>query len=136
MKKLRHRVGASLLLIVLSGLSTQELCAQSFTVAPVTVSFPASISTGVAVGDFNGDGKPDLAVVSSCPTRFNGGCSSDIVTILLGNGDGTFRVGNAYSTGGLDPSGVVIGDFNGDGKLDLAISNDNGAIQMRISRRT
>ena len=67
----------------------------------------------VAVGDFNGDGKPDLAVVNY---------GSNYVTILLGNGDGTFTP-SAYLYTGTDPIFAAVGDFNGDGKLDLAVAN-------------
>src|SRR5215472_1474075 len=66
-----------------------------------------------AVGDFNGDGKQDLAVVNE---------GSNTVSILLGNGDGTFRPAVNYATGSL-PVGVAVGDLNGDGHLDLAVAN-------------
>ena len=67
----------------------------------------------VAVGDFNGDGKMDLAVANEF---------SDSVTVLLGKGDGTFT-GAASPVTGKYPKFVVVGDFNGDGKMDLAVSN-------------
>jgi hypothetical protein len=67
----------------------------------------------VAVGDFNGDGFLDLAVADF---------QSQQVSILLGNGDGTFQTPKAYSTL-ANPSSVVIADFNGDGKLDLALTS-------------
>jgi len=67
----------------------------------------------VAVGDFNADGKPDLAVINS---------TSDTLSILLGNGDGTFRTKSDYVTG-ITPQGVVVADFNGDGAKDVAVSN-------------
>jgi FG-GAP-like repeat/Abnormal spindle-like microcephaly-assoc'd, ASPM-SPD-2-Hydin len=63
--------------------------------------------------DFNGDGKLDLAVT-------NGG--DNAVSVLLGNGDGTFRSQVNYSTGN-SPNSVAVGDFNGDGKLDLVVVN-------------
>ena len=68
----------------------------------------------VAVGDFNGDGAQDLAVAN-----FN----SSNVSVLLGNGDGTFqpRVGLVVAMNA--PESVVVGDFNGDGKPDLAVAN-------------
>src|SRR6185437_6956315 len=67
----------------------------------------------IAMGDFNGDGKPDLAI---------GDSSSDLVTILLGNGDGTFTTAStvhAQTSGNLQ---IAAADFNGDGKLDLAVA--------------
>jgi hypothetical protein len=64
------------------------------------------------VGDFNGDGKPDLAVLN----ERQGG-----VNILLGQGAGAFqRVARPFKVGGL-PSALAVGDFNGDGKSDLAV---------------
>jgi hypothetical protein len=69
----------------------------------------------VAVGDFNGDGKPDLAVANS---------SSNNVGVLLGNGDGTFQAAVHYAVGS-GPRSVAVGDFNGDGKPDLAVANSD-----------
>jgi len=77
----------------------------------------------VAVGDFNGDGKLDLAVANfNCD--FVPPCPSGSVSILLGNGDGTFQTHVDYGTGN-QPNTVRVRDFNGDGKLDLAVVNYN-----------
>ena len=67
----------------------------------------------IAVGDFNNDGKQDLAT----PNQGNG-----TVSILLGNGDGTFQQAVSYGTGNI-PVGISVGDFNHDGALDIAVAN-------------
>jgi len=79
---------------------------------------PGTLPDAIAVGDFNGDGKLDLAVTS------NGNATGN-VSILLGNGDGTFQPAVLYLAGS-NPSSVAVGDFNGDGKLDLAVANNDG----------
>ena len=70
--------------------------------------------TGVAVGDLNGDGIPDLVVCNKV---------ENTVAVLLGNGDGTFRAPVIYD---LNPetsaAAVVVADFNNDGKLDVAVT--------------
>jgi hypothetical protein len=75
----------------------------------------------VAVGDFNGDGRVDLAVADS---GYVDGSGSG-VSVLLGNGNGTFQTAKKYAAGFL-PSSLAVGDFNGDGKVDLAVANYYG----------
>ena len=81
--------------------------------------FAGAYPYSVAVGDFNGDGKADLAVAnrSSGPNDGN-------VSVLLGNGDGTFQAAVNQMIPGADPVAVAVGDFNRDGKADLAVAND------------
>jgi hypothetical protein len=73
-----------------------------------------SIQSLVA-GDFNRDGKLDLAVTSNL---LSGQTQTGLVTILLGNGNGTFRLGTAIKVG-TDAEGLAAADLNADGKLDL-----------------
>ena len=74
----------------------------------------------VAVGNFNADDEPDLAVVNACNSN---DCTSGTVGVLLGNGDGTYQVVTSYASGGKSPSSVAAADLNGDGKPDLAVTN-------------
>jgi FG-GAP-like repeat/HYDIN/CFA65/VesB-like, Ig-like domain len=79
---------------------------------------------GVASGDFNGDGKPDLAVTDY---------SSSKVSILLGNGDGTFQAHVDYAVG-VEPTSVAAGDFNGDGNQDIAVANQyDGTVSILLA---
>ena len=77
----------------------------------------------LAVGDFNGDGRLDLAVP-------DGGSSA--VDIWLGNGDGTFAAASASPATGLYPSAVAIADFNGDGVQDLVVAGYFGTVTILL----
>jgi len=72
----------------------------------------------VAVTDVNGDGKPDLIVTNGGSYYYPG----DTVSVLLGNGDGTFKTQQTFATGYI-PASVAVADINGDGKPDLVIAN-------------
>jgi hypothetical protein len=110
--------------------------------APIQTAVAGSISA-VAVADFNGDHQPDLVVAGT----FN---SASSITLLLGNGDGTFQTGNTYPTDDLYqqrsivPNGRLLttGDLNGDGKagvavctvfngIDVFLGNGNGTLKSR-----
>ena len=78
-------------------------------------------ATGAVIAvDINHDGKPDLAILNTASLSHNPSLG---FAVLLGNGDGTFQPSVKIASGGLT-SAVVAADFNGDGHLDLAISND------------
>ena len=84
------------------------------------VQYPVGLgTTAVVVEDFNGDGKLDLAVADA-----NYYQTSSNVSILLGNGDGTFQPALTFDVQ-YSPVSIAIGDFNADGKLDLAVTNGN-----------
>jgi hypothetical protein len=89
------------------------------TCTPVSFAAATTFSTfaprSVAVGDFNRDGKQDLAVANQL--------SSNNVAIFLGNGAGSFGAATNFSAG-ASPISLVVGDFNGDGKQDLAVANN------------
>src|SRR5262249_41496754 len=95
---------------------------------------PMSYSTGnplahpvaVAAVDLNSDSKLDLAVAN---------LNAKTVAIFLGNGDGTFQAAVPYSTttGSIGPDAIATGDFDGDGKTDLAISEqDNNTVSILL----
>jgi hypothetical protein len=89
----------------------EDRCLLSFSPA---VSYPVGINPqAVVTGDFNGDGKLDIAVANH---------DSNTVSILLGKGDGTFQPAQNFATG-KGPQSLAAGDFNGDGKLDLVTVN-------------
>ena len=69
----------------------------------------------VAVGDVNRDGRPDIAVAETYER-------SNAVSVLLGNGDGTFGSQRRYQTG-MNPASVAIADLDGDGSGDVVTAN-------------
>jgi hypothetical protein len=77
--------------------------------------------TSVVTGDFNGDGRPDVAVANE---------NGNYVSVLLGNGNGTLQTAVNYGTGS-SPQAVVSADFDGNGTLDLAVVN-GGANNVTI----
>jgi hypothetical protein len=91
-----------------------------------TFQAPLNSATGdnpdsLAVGDFNGDGRYDIATTNS-----------GILSVLLGNGDGAFGAPTHINIGSYAYS-LTVGDFNGDGKLDLGVTSDAGNNQARAN---
>jgi hypothetical protein len=77
-------------------------------------------AASIAIGDLNGDGKPDL-IVSDLATGAT--LTRGVVAVLLGYGDGTFQKAVRYQVASTGAAAVVVGDFNGDGNLDVVTSS-------------
>ena len=97
----------------------------------VTFGPAATYPTGVAPqsvtsADFSGDGKADLAVADSW---------ADTVSVLRGNGDGTFAAKVDFTTAD-SPVAITAGDFNGDGKADLATASTISALDSAAAATT
>lgn len=103
-----HRRSLILAFVLLNGIAL----ARPIRFSPAQ-SFPSGIThtARVAVGDFNGDGYPDLAISSTY----------NWVAIFLNNGDGTFGGPTVYTLTYYVTGQVAVGDFNRDGHLDLAV---------------
>jgi hypothetical protein len=88
----------------------------------------------MVAGDFNGDGIPDL-VVGGIYFQSIGGTVFEPLILYVGNGDGTFQPGVTVPIGIVSATNMTVGDFNGDGKLDIvfaggiALGNGDGTFQ-------
>jgi hypothetical protein len=80
---------------------------------------------GVAIGDINGDGKPDLTIINS-PASTEDRTGKNGLTILLGDGTGRFSMmkGSPFEAGSI-PNRICIGDINGDGINDVVVSDNS-----------
>jgi hypothetical protein len=87
----------------------------------IVTGVPALFLRSIAVADFNGDGKPDIAAAMDALSTQD--ASSGSMTILLGNGDGTFSPAASYPLNGIvsQPNALTAGDMNRDGKADIIV---------------
>lgn len=103
-----------------TALISLTLAASAFAQIPhflTPVSYPAPGASMVALGDVNGDGILDAVTANGFVFTGNG------VSLLLGNANGTFQPARTLVSGG-NPSYIVLGDFNHDGKMDIAVANE------------
>jgi len=88
--------------------------------------FPAGAGpNGLAVGDFNRDGKLDVVVTNTA-------AAVPSISVLLGDGAGSFGPPTIFSTGFAAPIGVAVADLNQDGKLDLAVAGQGGGVSVLL----
>jgi len=87
----------------------------------VTYASGGALPQSVAVADVNGDGKPDLVVANECGSDSDGDCTPGTVSVLLGNGNGTFQAAVPYGSAWY-PMSVTVADVNGDGNPDLLVA--------------
>jgi hypothetical protein len=88
--------------------------------APVLYDSGGWVTWEVVIADVNGDGKPDVVVINAyAGYTYN-------ISVLLGNGDGTFQSALTYGSGVDFDFSIAVADVNGDGKLDLVVENGYG----------
>jgi hypothetical protein len=97
-----------------SGAGGYQMTTEFMAASPPVNPLPAGTRPdSVALADVNGDGLPDLIVANA---------GSDTVSVLLGNGDGSFRPARNYAVG-HEPGSVVVADLTGDGKEDIVAAD-------------
>lgn len=107
---------------------------------PTGLEYPAqpapSYPIGLAVGDLNGDGSPDI-VTGDCNTSSAGPVPNN-VAVLLNKKDGTFAPGVTFAVGpNASPASIVLADVNKDGKLDIITANSRAySVSVLLNQTT
>src|SRR5580698_2019861 len=122
----RHIISAALYLtaVLLAGGPVAAQSSPSNTCQP----FPSNTlyledeNPNIGLGDFNSDGILDIVALT--PQGVN---------VLIGKGDGTFRIAGTFPAGKLSAySQITVGDFNRDGKLDAALADEGGRLEVLL----
>lgn len=79
------------------------------------------VGVSIALQDVNGDGKADILMANQCISASN--CGMGSVSVLIGNGNGTFQAAQSYASGGFVAGDVAAIDVDGDSELDLVVSH-------------
>ena len=115
----RRAILAGVAVIAALALGAPAASAQVSFTGPTNFAAAGSTPFSVAVGDLDGDGHPDLAIAIADLANFGSGN----VSVLLGDGTGGFGAATNFAAGDF-PASVAVGDLNGDGHPDLAVTND------------
>ena len=123
-----RRLAAALAVVIglsLAPGSSKALAGVHAAIHVYDVSFlPFPLALDVARGDFNGDGRLDLATSAL-------GMSGSDATVLFGRGDGTFADGELYETD-RRPGAIAVGDLDGDGRSDMVLPSEESANSMTL----
>lgn len=118
MNAIYRRVAQAAFFFVLLSLAGSSAQAQGYAFGTASYSAPGLGSTiavaPIVTADFNGDGIPDIAMLGTIP-------SGQALSIFLGRPDGSFAPRVDYSIQGIQSIGFTVGDFNGDGKVDVIV---------------
>jgi hypothetical protein len=106
----------------------EQGCTLSFDPAPGSPFAAGELPQSVVVADVNGDGRLDLAIANS---------ASNDVSVLLGDGSGGFKAepGSPFAAGEV-PQSVAVGDFNDDGRQDIAVTHVSGDMSVMLGDRS
>lgn len=98
-----------------------------FPASAVTFPQPGAGAVGIAVGDMNGDGQRDIVTANYHDA------TGTTAGVLLQAGASSFATGQTYPSGGSAPHSVALGDFDGDGKLDVALAHLGGRVGVLLN---
>ena len=107
--------------------------ATDFQVNTSTVAQPGPSPSQLTSADINGDGKADLVSANPYNSIFPGLVeTNNTISVLLGNGAGSFGTPTSYTLGAR-PQWVLSSDFNGDGKIDLAVADTDVSVLLNCT---